>query len=305
MNRCEAWWTRGWKALANEQGQIPASDDPPIAEPAGEEPAEPASGEHGPSPTEETFFDPAALAPELQTQWKKMQGAYTKRLQKFSQAQEAANIVNRFNSDPEFARQTILSRAQQLGLNIAQPGQQPGMPHGTSKSMPPELVEAVKANLSPELQWMAPALAASQWAGMQIGLQPLAQQQAESTRSTRAQEYETLASQLSEKAPGWEAQEDDMQALLGFLQSEKLSDRRWGSKLELLHKLTAGDGQATAEAARRMGQAARARGVAGSPMATPQPNIAEQVLKPKNMQDAWGIAAKHAMAELQRQGIKV
>lgn len=255
--------------------------------------------------SDEDLMAKIRATPELNQVFTKMQGAYTRKSQSLAKVRDAASIVERFNSDPEFARQTILQRAGQLGLTLQQPGPTPGTPNGHAKSMPPELVEAVKANLSPELQWMAPALAASQWAGMQIGLQPLAQQQAESKRSTRAQEYETLASQLSEKAPGWEAQEEDMQALLGFLQSEKLSDRRWGSKLELLHKLTAGDGQATAEAARRMGQAARARGVAGSPMATPQPNIAEQVLKPKNMQDAWGIAAKHAMEELQRQGIKV
>ena len=287
-----------------------STDEGTGAEQAGNEQA--VAEESTPTTPDQFLSDEELMAkirstPELHQVFTKMQGAYTRKTQSIAKVRDAASIVERFNSDPEFARQTIQARAQQLGLSLASPNQTPqfGMSNGASKSMPPELVEAVKTNLSPELQWMAPALAASQWAGMQMALQPIAQQQAETKRSTRDQEYESLASQLSEKAPGWEAHEDDMQALLGFLQSEKLSDRRWGSKLELLHKLTAGDGQATAEAARRMGQAARARGVAGSPMATPTPNIAEQVMKPKNMQDAWGIAAKHAMAELQRQGIKV
>lgn len=255
--------------------------------------------------SDETLMERIRATPELDQVFRKMQGAYTRKSQSLAKVRDAATIVERFNSDPEFARQTIFSRAQQLGLQVQHPGQSAGLQAGASKAMPPELVEAVKSNLSPELQWMAPALAASQWAGMQMALQPIQEQQAQTVRSTRDQEYETLASQLSEKAPGWEAHEDDMNGLLGFLQSPKMSDRRWGNKLELLHKMVSGDGQATAEAARRMGQAARSRTVAGSPMAANPPNIAEQVRKPKNMQDAWSIAAKHAISEMERQGIKV
>ncbi len=259
---------------------------------------------------QDTFVSDAELmakiraTPELNQIFTKLQGAYTRKTQGIAQVRNAAQIVDRFNTDPEFARQTILSRAQQLGLTLHQPGQAP-VALGASKTMPPDLVEAVKANLSPELQWMAPALAASQWAGMQMALQPIQQQQAETQRSTRDQQYESLAAQLSEKAPGWEQHEEDMDALLTFLQSPQMTDRRFGSKLDLLYKLVSGEGHATAEAARRMGQAARSRAVAGSPMATPTPNIAEQVRKPKNMQDAWGIAAKHAMEEMKRQGIQV
>ena len=301
----QSWWTWIWKTLASQQGQIPVSDEPPPAEPGDDLPPEPAPDDQG-QPTAETFFDPSQLAPELQTQWKKMQGAYTKRMQSIARTRDAAQIVERFNSDPDFARQTIYQRAQQLGLNVGQPGQQPGIQHGSaSKSLPPELIEAYKTNLSTELQWMAPTLAAAQYAGMQMMIQPLEQQQAQTARSTRDQEYDALATQLSEKTPGWEAHEDDMDGLLTFLQSPKMTDRRWGSKLELLHKVVSGDGQATAEAARRMGQAVRSRAPAGSPMASPTPNIAEQVRKPKNSQDAWQIAANHAVAELARQGIKV
>jgi hypothetical protein len=148
--------------------------------------------------------------PELDQVFRKMQGAYTRKTQSIAKVRDAAQIVERFNSDPDFARQTILQRAQQLGLNVQQPGQQAGLPNGQAKSMPSELVEAVKSNLSPELQWMAPALAASQWAGMQMALQPIQEQQAQTVRSTRDQEYEQAVEQLSERAPGWEAHEEDM-----------------------------------------------------------------------------------------------
>ena len=253
---------------------------------------------------DETIMDKIRATPELDHVFRKMQGAYTRKTQGIAKVRDAAQIVERFNTDPEFARQTILQRAGQLGLSLGQPAQA-GTPQQTAQSLPPQLVEAVKANLSPELQWMAPALAASQWAGMQMALQPIQQQQAQTQQSTRDQEYDTLAAQLSEKAPGWEQHEDDMDGLLSFLQSPKMMDRRWGSKLELLHRLTVGDGQATAEAARRMGLAAKSRSVAGSPVATAAPNIAEQVRKPKQNQDAWDAAAKFALSELARQGIKV
>ena len=255
--------------------------------------------------SDEALMAKIRATPELDQVFRKMQGAYTRKTQNLASMRESAEIVNRFNSDPDFARQTILQRASQLGLNLQQPGTQPGLSNGQVKNMPQELVDAVKANLSPELQWMAPALAASQWAGMQMALQPIKEQQAQSARSTRDQQYDLMATQLSEKAPGWESHEEEMDTLLTFLQSPAMTDRRWGSKLELLYRLTAGEGQATAEAARRMGLAAKSRTSVGSPVTMPQSNIAEQVKKPKNMQDAWDIAAKHAVAELTRQGIKV
>ena len=256
--------------------------------------------------SDEAIMDKIRATPELDHTFKQMQASFTKRMQGIAKYREAASTVDRFNSDPEFARQIIQQRAGQLGIQLGQSGQsQPGLQNGTAQNVPPQLVEAVKSHLSPELQWMAPALAASQWAGMQMALQPIHQQQAQTQQSTRDQEYDTLAQQLSGKNPGWEQHEEDMDALLTFMQSPKMSDRRFGSKLELLHKLIVGSGQATAEAARRMGQAALSRNPAGAPMASQAPNIAEQVRKPKSNQDAWDIAAKHAISELGRQGIKV
>ena len=89
------------------------------------EPAQPAAGGSAPAASDQdAFFDPANLPPELQDQWKRMQGAYTKKMQKLAGAREAASIVERFNSDPDYARQIILQRAQQMGLSLGQPPQQ-------------------------------------------------------------------------------------------------------------------------------------------------------------------------------------
>jgi hypothetical protein len=270
------------------------------------EPGQPADGGGAPAAqSEDAFFDAAQLAPELQDQWKRMQGAYTKKMQKLAGAREAASIVERFNSDPEFARQTIQQRAAQLGLQLGQPSQQGMNGQGHEEKPPEQFVDAVRANLSPELQWMAPSLAKSQWAAAKMMIQPLKEQQAQTARSTRDQEYDTLAEQLAQKAPGWEEHEDDMDSMLAFLQSPKMTDRRFGSKLELLHRLVTGEGQANATAARRMAEAGRFRNPAGQPMATPVADVSQQVKSAKTNQDAFDAAAKFAVAQLAKNGHKV
>ena len=301
-----------WSTLGNERGQIPGTipDETPPAEPA--DPAEPApSPTPGDPPvgqdsflTDQQIMDRIKGNPDLEHVFKKMQGAYTRKTQGIAKVRDAASIVDRFNSDPEFARQTILQRAAQLGIQVG--GTQAASPQGAQGAqVPPQLVEAVRGQLGDELKWMAPMLAASQWAGMQYALQPIQQQQAQSVRSTFDQQFDQLAESLSEKAPGWEQHEDDMDGLLAFLKSDKMTDRRWGSKLELLYRAVVGPGMATAQAAQRMAQAGKNKVSTGQATATAPPDISAQVRQPKNMQDAWDIAAKHAVSALEKQGIKV
>lgn len=303
-------FTNFWRWLNDERGQVavdpasPPSD--PVTEPAAPaaEPA-PAGDPSSPPAPQEAFFDPSQVPPELQPTWKQMQASYTKKMQQAAQYREARDLVQRFHSDPEYARQTIMARAQQLGMQLGQPATS-----GTSvpAGAPTDMVEAVKARWQqkhPELTFMAPAVADAFQAMIGPALSSLQQQQASSSQAARDQEYERIAAALSEKMPGWEQHEEEMNSLLAFFQSNRLSDRQWGSKLELLLRLVTGDGQATAEAARRLAQAARSRVSVGQPTATPVPNIAEQVRKPRNMQDAWDVAAKFAMEEARRNGQQV
>jgi len=254
--------------------------------------------------TDQQIMEKVRANPELLHVFTKMQGAYTRKTQGIAKVRDAASIVERFNSDPDFARQTILQRAAQLGLNVG--GQQAATPQAQSNAqVPAELVESVRGQLGDELKWMAPMLAASQWAGMQYALGPIKQQQAETLRTSFDQQFDQQADALSEKAPGWEQHEDDMDGLLAFLKSDKMTDRRFGSKLELLYRAVVGPGMATAQAAQRMAQAGRNKVSTGQATATAPPDISTQVRQPKNMQDAWDVAAKHAMSVLEKQGIKV
>lgn len=254
--------------------------------------------------TDQQIMEKIRANPDLDHMFKKMQGAYTRKSQAIAKVRDAASIVDRFNSDPEFARQTILQRAQQLGMQVGGSQAGPtGQPQGTD--VPPQLVEAVRGKLGDELKWMAPMLAASQWAGMQYALQPIQQQQADTMRSTFDQQFDQLADSLSSKAPGWEEHEDEMDGLLAFLKSDRMTDRRWGSKLELLYRAVVGPGMATAQAAQRIAQAGKNAVKGGQATATAPPDISTQVRSPKNMQDAWDVAAKHAVSVLEKQGIKV
>jgi len=253
--------------------------------------------------TDQQIMEQVRANPALNHIFTKMQGAYTRKTQGIAKVRDAASTVERFNSDPDFARQTILQRAAQLGMHVG--GQQAATPQAqASAQVPSELVESVRGQLGDELKWMAPMLAASQWAGMQYALGPIKQQQADTMRTTFDQQFDQLADSLSEKAPGWEQHEDDMDGLLAFLKSDKMTDRRWGSKLELLYRAVVGPGMATAQAAQRMAQAGRNKVSTGQATATAPPDISAQVRSPKNMQDAWDIAAKHAVSVLEKQGIK-
>ena len=254
--------------------------------------------------TDQQIMEKVRANPELNHIFTKMQGSYTRKTQQLAKVRDAASIVDRFNSDPDFARQTILQRASQLGMQVG--GQQAATPQGQQGAqVPGELVEAVRGQLGDELKWMAPMLAAAQYAGMQYALKPIQQQQSETLRSNFDQQFDQLADSLSEKAPGWEQHEDDMDGLLAFLKSDKMTDRRWGSKLELLYRSVVGPGMATAQAAQRMAQAGRNKISTGQATATAPPDISTQVRSPKNMQDAWDVAAKHAVSVLEKQGIKV
>jgi hypothetical protein len=85
-----------------------------------------------------------------------------------------------------------------------------------------------------------------------------------------------------------------------------LNHRKYGNRLEALYTLTqilnGNNGQATAEAARRMGAAARNRTTTGRASGNPAPNYNEQIRKATTSREAFAIAAKAAEEMLASQG---
>src|SRR3989304_2968309 len=156
---------------------------------AGDSEAEPPSGETpsgetgatetAPAPAgkkEEQFFDSSAVPDELKPVWKKMQGAYTRKMQSIGDLKEKGALVDQFRSAPTFALQTIQQAAQQMGYSLSK-AQAAQVVESAATAVgggaPAELVEAVKARLNPELQWMANSVAGTPRGGVQLQTAPL------------------------------------------------------------------------------------------------------------------------------------
>ena len=290
---------------ADQHGGQPAAAAPADTPP----PAVSASG--APPATEESFIDVSQLPDELKPHWKRMHGAYTKAQQRFRDAGEKAALVDRFNTDPAFMLQTVQQAAAQLGYQMVKAGDgtvaaaQPPAGQPGQAPTPPQLVEAVRSRLDPSLHWMADSLASAMWAGMQMTMAPGEERQANERRTQRREQYDELSDALTEVAPGWEEHEDEMLELKQFLESDQLSHKRFGSKLALLYNLATGNAAAVTTATRRMVDAGRHRVTSGQPTRPQVVDVSEKVRGAKTNDEAWDIAAKHAVEELQRQGVRI
>lgn len=262
----------------------------------------------------ESFIDPATLPAELKPHWSSMHRAYTKRLEALRGREADLDFLDAYRKSPDVARQVLAQEAARLGLALTPltadgattTTQKPGASTaGATGDVPREFIEAMAARLPAELRWMAPAVAPAFWAANQAALAPIVQRTRDQEVSARTRELEELEAELTQMAPGWEAHEADMKALLKFLAGPELRDRRWGSKYALLHRLVTGDATATTEAIRRMGQAAQSRTTTGTPGRTTTSNLADQIRGAKNDREAWDIAARAAVDQLKAQGVTV
>lgn len=277
-----------------DEGRDPGTDTAP-------EPAAATKGAEAP-PAEESFIDPSELPEDLKPHWKRMHSAFSKAMKGNKDLREKAELVDRFQTDQQFAVATAADVLQRAGYTVQQAAQG-GPAAGSTVTAPRELVAAIKSQLSPELQWMADSLANAQWASAQLTLGPYAKKQEDERQRSRSEAYEAMAEDLSEKHPGWEEHEEDMDALLKFLQSDQQTHRRFGSKLELLLRMV-NPAAAIAEAQQRQAEAARSRTMTGRPARHSGPDASERIVKAKTEQEAWDIAAKEAIAELERQGVR-
>lgn len=245
-------------------------------------------------------LDPEKMSPENKEHFKRMQAHYTKFNQGRKSLEEKATLVDRFYSDEAYRREFVKQEAQRLGLLTPKEAEKamPSPSTAQPSQVPASFLAAYKANLPPELQWMAEATAGAQYAAMQEAMKPLFEERTREASTKREQEYDTLATKLSETAPGWEQYEKDMNGLHEFLRSPALTHPQYGDKLTLLYKLATGEGRATAEAAARMGKAVQNKTTSSQQGRKVQPNITEQVRKAKSTREAFAIAAKAAAEEM-------
>lgn len=264
-----------------------------------------APGASASAPAEEQFVDPSTLPDEIKSHWKRMHSTYNQKLAEIRAKQADIDLVARYRSDPEAAKQFILSEYQRLGLSP----QQARAAANDAVEAPPSggqapahILEAVKAQLGPELAWMAPSIANAQWAANRLMTAPLEERQRQQEMGRMQSEYTTLAAQLSEKAPGWEARDKDMLSLLDFLQSGRMTDPRWGSKLEILHGITTNGETATMNAMKKMAEAAKNRQTTGQPVRGTVTNLSDRVRNSRNLREAMELASQAAIEQMKAAG---
>ena len=298
-----------------ETPELPLDETP--ADTPTSEPAPTPEPTETPAPTEESFLkDPDLLAKirankDLNHFFGKMQGAYTKDRQERKAAYEAAQTVQRFYSDPAYADQVMQARAAQLGYQLVKPGQGNGPPsaaNGQANTVPSELVNDLKTAFGPELGWMAEKMAPAIYGYTQRMLQPLQQQTQQTARQTLEAEFEKAESEMDAKYPGWDAKEQDLSALLGWLQNGKPMHPTYGNRYEALlklHDVLNGNAIGTQAALQQMRTAARNKIGTGASGPTPEVDFTKQIREEPNRRKSWDLIVKQAEATLARKGVRV
>lgn len=304
----------GIPATADDSAALAATVDAEEAasevadEVAGEEASEVAGEDAIP---EDNAFVPLKqvkdMHPEAQAHFKQMQRAYTKKLGEISGIKERAAIVDKFYNDSLYATQVLQQWAAQNGYTVTKAGQPAARVSSSpdAAGVPAELVEAVEKHLDPSLSWLAQSIAAAQWAAYGIANKPMVEQRQAEQRANRENIYGELSSQLSEDAPGWEEHEQDMVEMLNFLQSDALSSKRFGSKLQMLYDAVTKNAATTSQLQKRAVQAATKRASSAGVKPSAISNIAERVRTAKSANEAWDIVAQQAIAQAKDAGLDV
>ena len=290
------------QAPADDQGTSATIEEAPLNQDTSLSPV--ADTTQAQQAAEETFLDgdgnldPRKLAPELQPIFKKMQGAYTKRMQAISEIREKASVVDRFYSDPQFAQQTLAQWAYQNGYqltpaNAAQMQQARTQQQGNA---PAFLVDAFKQNLQPELHWMAEPLANAMQASMQGMLQPAFQQQQAQVQQAREKDWDRSAEELAGVAPGWEEHEDTMGELFDFMRSPDQYHPVFGSKLQMLYDLATARAATLKQTQQRVAAAGKNRVSSSNRPAGNRPSIEQEISK-ASTKDAWAKAVQYALSQ--------
>lgn len=280
----------------------PTGDVQASATPAAETPA---------APQEESFIDPSQLPDDIKPHWKRMHAAYTKTREDLKRGREAYSEIQKFYSDLDYQERILNQVATQRGYKLVRPGEQPtAQPSANSSSpagqAPQDFVQKIEARLAPELKWMAPTLAATQWEAIQSAVAPLMEERQRETQSKQVQERDAAEMELGGKFPGWEAEEENMNELQGFLQSNAMRHPKFGNRLEVLYKaaqLLAGhQGHVVQDYAKRTADAARSRTVSSNAAKPSLENYQERIRKAPNQRDAFAIAAQVGLEEAKRLG---
>jgi len=275
----------------------------------------------------EGFMAPKDMPDEIKGHFGKMLSTYQKKLAEIEDIKENAEIVKNFWNDSAYAKQVLTARAKQLGMTLTEAGignetPRPPATVGANRVVAPDkLVKEFETRYGEGREADARADAdmfyasildttRAVWAPMQQKAEERQKQIDETQKLDRESELQRSYNDLSQKYPGWEENEDEMDKELAWLESGVQNHPVYGNRLQRAYQFHQiikgnGDGQATAEAVRRIGAAGNNKTNTGRTGSVATINIDDRLRKAGNLQAQFKIATDAATEELRREGITV
>ena len=259
---------------------------------------------------DERLIDPHTLPDELKPHWSRMTKAYQKRLsairgqeRDLDSLREQASLVDRFNRDPRFAAEILETTAKRLGYTLTPPTSPRG-DEASPAQVDAALVRRIEGRLSPELKFLAPAIADAASEVAREAVRPFQEERTQAKRQEFDSMMDAAFERLSSAAPGWEEYEDEMTERMEWVRNAltgrgPMVHKEYGNVMEWLYHMVAGRGAATAEAGRRLSRAVQNnRSSRSAPGSSSSTNVDTLIQQAKTPQDQWDIAFRSAIAEV-------
>jgi len=209
---------------------------------------------------------------------------------------EKASIVDQFQQNPTAV---LTELAERLNLEVNPKGGGSSAPSDSTGNSPED---RARASLEKDgYGFMADAVirAAKE---LNAGATDTATSRVEALeKQLQQREFEAAKARLNTKAPGWDKSEAEMVGLMNFLKEGlnggPITHPKYGSVLDVLHQVVAGEGRATVKAVDRMARAAQ-NGISSSSSDTSRVDVTEQVEKAVGLDAKARIALRAAMSEM-------
>ena len=225
--------------------------------------------------TEESFYDPKSAPPELQGEYKKMQAAFTKKMQAIAKSREKVSAYEEFEKNPVSTMQRL---AAQYGMKLspaqaaaAIEGQTPG---GTTENWNPNSWQEVEQRIAQATEKR-----------ILSQLSPLLSE-------VHKMKQSAIEHQLSEIDPSWQAYEDTMITNLK-------SHPTLAQDPALLYRMSVPaetiESKAVQKALKRFEDKGKSTAAAGSSTTGKKPAAA--LREAKSVQEAWDIAREKLAEE--------
>jgi hypothetical protein len=252
--------------------------------------------------SEDSFVDdPDSVSEEVRNskEFKGLQRAYQKKLNQLNAGLDKIKVVDQLANDPNYRKRFIMQAAESAGLKVLE--------DGADKGSNDDLVSIARSALPEGYADAIPGLDAAIAKVVEATVTPLKKQALEQVQSTeqklRQKEWNEAVARMNELDPEWEDDSDEMGALSDWLKGTEMSHPLYGDRLQILRRLVKGDGAATAEAARRMSQAARNKSQRRRSGSAPSiVDIQKKIAGLKRSDDKWSAAAAFAEEQLSKKG---